>query len=183
MDNGDKTKSLTEILQKKVVLLEQKLHELEVDGQDQSFAEAASEESLLKDDKIKQMTVQLEIGRTLAKAISSESSLISTQSFEPVVKLQESGQNMPTEEGTTPQVLDQPPVSHADMEHHVKSVQELLQEQWECLCKDDSSGKMSSDHLPPRVCTIQEQLATLVTILSLYVFPTGDAYNQVWLCT
>ncbi len=34
---------------------------------------------------------------------------------------------------------------------------------------------MSSDHLPPRVCTIQEQLATLVTILSLYVFPTGDA--------
>ncbi len=129
------------------------------------------EESLLKDDKIKQLTIQLEMGRTLAKVISFESSLISTQSVEPVVELQESGQNIPTEEGTAPQVLDQPP----DMEHHVKRLQELLQEQWECLCKDDSSGKMSSDHLPPRVCTIQEQLATLVTLLTLYVFPTGDA--------
>lgn len=176
LDNGDKTKSLTEILQKKVVLLEQKLQELEVElDKTRALLKQQVEESLLKDDKIKQMTVQLEIGRTLAKAISSESSLISTQSFEPVVELQESGQNMPTEEGTTPQVLDNPPVSHADMEHHVKNLQELLQEQWECLCKDDSSGKMSSDHLPPRVCTIQEQLATLVTILSLYVFPTGDA--------
>ncbi|KAF4116853.1 hypothetical protein G5714_001406 [Onychostoma macrolepis] len=132
------------------------------------------EESLHKDDKIKQLTVQLEMGCTLAKVISSESSLISTQSLEPVVELQESGQKMPTEEGTAPQVLDQPPVSHADMEHHVKRLQELLQEQWECLCKDDSSGKMSSDHLPPRACTIQEQLSTLVTLLTFYVFPTGD---------
>ncbi len=114
-------------------MLEQKLHELEVElDKTRALLKQQVEESLLKDDKIKQMTVQLEIGRTLAKAISSESSLISTQSFEPVVELQESGQNMPTEEGTTPQVLDQPPVSHADMEHHVKNLQELLQEQWEC---------------------------------------------------
>ncbi|XP_016382134.1 KN motif and ankyrin repeat domain-containing protein 4-like isoform X3 [Sinocyclocheilus rhinocerous] len=176
LDNGDKTKSLTETLQRKVVLLEQKLHELEVElDKTRALLKQQVEESLLKDDKITQLTVQLEMGRTLAKVISSESSLVSTQSLEPVVELQESGQKMPTEEGTAPQVLDQPSVSHADMEPHVKRLQELLQEQWECLCKDDSSGKMSSDHLPPRVCTIQEQLTTLVTLLTLYVFPTGDA--------
>ncbi|XP_016382132.1 KN motif and ankyrin repeat domain-containing protein 4-like isoform X2 [Sinocyclocheilus rhinocerous] len=180
LDNGDKTKSLTETLQRKVVLLEQKLHELEVElDKTRALLKQQVEESLLKDDKITQLTVQLEMGRTLAKVISSESSLVSTQSLEPVVELQESGQKMPTEEGTAPQVLDQPSVSHADMEPHVKRLQELLQEQWECLCKDDSSGKMSSDHLPPRVCTIQEQLTTLVTLLTLYVFPTGDASQPV----
>ncbi|XP_042573570.1 KN motif and ankyrin repeat domain-containing protein 2-like [Cyprinus carpio] len=172
LDNGDKTKSLTETLQRKVVLLEQKLHELEVElDKTRALLKQQVEESLLKDDKIKQLTVQLEMSRPLAKVISSESSLVSKQSLEPVVELQESGQKM----GTVPQVLDQPPVSHADIEHHVKRLQELLQEQWECLCKDDSSGKMSSDHLPPRVCIIQEQLTTLVTLLTLYVFPSGDA--------
>ncbi|XP_073705623.1 KN motif and ankyrin repeat domain-containing protein 4-like [Garra rufa] len=172
LDNGDKAKSLTETLQRKVVLLEQKLHELEVElDKTRALRKQQEEESFLKDEKI----VQLEMGLTLAKVISSESSLVS---LEPVVELQEtlvSGQEMPTELGTAPQVLDQTPVSHADMEHHVKRLEELLQEQWECLCKDDSSGKMSSDHLPPRVCTIQEQLTTLVTLLALYVFPTGDA--------
>ncbi|XP_050990704.1 KN motif and ankyrin repeat domain-containing protein 4 isoform X2 [Labeo rohita] len=178
-DNGDKAKSLTETLQRKVVLLEQKLHELEVElDKTKALLKQQVEESLQKEEKVKQLTIQLEMGRTLAKVISSESSLVSTQSLEPVAELQEtliSGQEMPTELGTAPQVLDQPPVSHADMEHHVKRLEELLQEQWECLCKDDSSGKMSSDHLPPRVCTIQEQLTTLVTLLALYVFPTGDA--------
>ncbi|KAL1279851.1 hypothetical protein QQF64_014451 [Cirrhinus molitorella] len=179
LDNGDKAKSLTETLQRKVVLLEQKLHELEVElDKTRALLKQQVEESFLKDEKIKELTVQLEMGRTLAKVISSETSLVRTQSLEPVVKLQESlisGQEMPTELGTTPQVLDQPPVSHADMEHHVKRLEELLQEQWECLCEDGSSGKMSSDHLPPRVHTIQEQLTTLVTLLALYVFPTGDA--------
>ncbi|XP_052403272.1 KN motif and ankyrin repeat domain-containing protein 4 [Carassius gibelio] len=168
LENGDKTKSLTETLQRKVVLLEQKLHEIEVElDKTRALLKQQVEESLLKDDKIKQLTIQLEMERTLAKVISSESSLVNTQSLVTVVELQESGQKM--------EVLDQPPVSHADMEHHVKRLQELLQEQWECLCKDDSSGKMSSDHLPPRVCTIQEQLTTLVTLLTLYVFPTVDA--------
>ncbi|RXN27683.1 KN motif and ankyrin repeat domain-containing 4-like protein [Labeo rohita] len=182
-DNGDKAKSLTETLQRKVVLLEQKLHELEVElDKTKALLKQQVEESLQKEEKVKQLTIQLEMGRTLAKVISSESSLVSTQSLEPVAELQEtliSGQEMPTELGTAPQVLDQPPVSHADMEHHVKRLEELLQEQWECLCKDDSSGKMSSDHLPPRVCTIQEQLTTLVTLLALYVFPTGDAPQPV----
>ncbi|KAL0200208.1 hypothetical protein M9458_003395 [Cirrhinus mrigala] len=174
-DNGDKAKSLTETLQRKVVLLEQKLHELEVElDKTKALLKQQVEESHQKEEKIK----QLEMRHTLAKVISPESSLESTQSLKPVVELQEtliSGQEIPTELGTAPQVLDQPPVSHADMEHHVKILEELLQEQWECLCKDDSSGKLSSDHLPPRVCTIQEQLTTLVTLLALYVFPTGDA--------
>ncbi|XP_043109560.1 KN motif and ankyrin repeat domain-containing protein 4-like isoform X2 [Puntigrus tetrazona] len=176
LDNGDKAKSLTETLQRKVVLLEQKLHELEVElDKTRAFLKQQAEESLLKDDKIKQLTVQLEMGHTLAKVISSESSLVSTQSLVPVVELQESGQKMPADEGIALKVRDQSAVSHADMEHHVKRLQELLQEQWECLCKDDSSGKMSSDHLPPRVCTIQEQLTTLITLLTLYVFPNSDA--------
>ncbi|XP_016098631.1 KN motif and ankyrin repeat domain-containing protein 4-like [Sinocyclocheilus grahami] len=177
LENGDKT--LTETLQRKCVLLEQTLHVLEVElDRTRALLKQQVKESLLKDEKIKQLTIQLEMGHTLAKGISSESSLVSTQSLEPVVELQEtliSGKEMPTEEATAPQVLDQPPVSHADMEHHVKRLQELLQEQWECLCEYDSSGKMSSDHLSPRVCTIQEQLTTLVTLLTLYVFPTGDA--------
>ncbi|XP_026051151.1 KN motif and ankyrin repeat domain-containing protein 4-like isoform X2 [Carassius auratus] len=179
LETGDKTKSLTESLQRKVVLLEQKLHEFEVElDKTRALQKEQVKESLLKDEKIKKLTVQLEMGHTLAKVISSESSLVSTQSLEPVVELQEtliSGQEMPTVEATVSQVLDEPPVSHADVEHHVKRLQELLQEQWECLCEHDSSGKMSLDHLPPRVSTIQEQLTTLVTILSLYVFPTGDA--------
>uniref|UniRef100_A0A9J8C9I7 KN motif and ankyrin repeat domain-containing protein 4-like n=1 Tax=Cyprinus carpio carpio TaxID=630221 RepID=A0A9J8C9I7_CYPCA len=178
LENGDKTKSLT-TLQRKVVLLEQKLHELEVElDKTRALLKQQVKESLLKDEKIKQLTVQLEMGHTLAKVISSESSLVSTQSLETVVELQEtlkSGQEMPTEEATVSQVLDQPPVSHADVEHHVKRLQELLQEQWECLCEYDSSGKMSSDHLPPRICTIQEKLTTLVTLLTLYVVPTDDA--------
>ncbi|XP_048018590.1 KN motif and ankyrin repeat domain-containing protein 4-like isoform X1 [Megalobrama amblycephala] len=178
LGNGDKTKSLTETLQRKVVLLEQKLHELQVElDKTRTLLKQQVEESHLKDEKIKQLTMQLVMGHTLARAISPESSLVSTQNLEPVVELQEpliSEQEMPTEEGITPQVLDKTPVSHADMEHHVKRLQELLQEQWECLCKGDSSGKMSSDHLPQRVCTIQKQLTTLVTLLTLYVLPAGD---------
>lgn len=178
LDNGDKTKSLTETLQRKVVLLEQKLHELEVElDKTRTLMKQQVQESRLKDEKIRHLIKQPVIGHTLPRVISSESSLVSAQNLEPVVELQEpliSEQEMPTEEGIAPQVLDQPPVSHADMEHHVKRLQELLQEQWECLCKGDSSGQMSSDHLPPRVRTIQEQLATLVTLLSLYVFPAGD---------
>ncbi|XP_077065082.1 KN motif and ankyrin repeat domain-containing protein 4-like isoform X1 [Siphateles boraxobius] len=178
LDNGDKTKSLTETLQRKVVLLEQKLHELEVELDKTRFLlKQQVEESHLKDEKIKQLTLQPVMGHTLARVISSEIFSASKQNLEPVVELQEpliSEQEMPTEDGIPPQVLDKPPVSHADMEHHVKRLQELLQEQWECLCKGDSSGQMSFDHLPPRVCTIQEQLVTLGTLLSLYVFPAGD---------
>ncbi|XP_067310309.1 KN motif and ankyrin repeat domain-containing protein 4-like isoform X2 [Pseudorasbora parva] len=178
LDNGDKTKSLTETLQRKVVLLEQKLHELEVElDKTRTLLKQQVQESHLKEEKIRQLTLQPVMGHTMARGISSESSLVSTQNLEPVEELQEpiiSEQEMATEERIAPQIVDQPPVSHADMEHHVKRLQELLQEQWECLSKGDASGQMTYDHLPPRVCTIQEQLGTLVTLLTLYVFPAGD---------
>lgn len=142
-------------LKKKVVNLEQELRGLEVElDKTRALLKQHVEESRLKDDKIKQLTIHLNAKSTV----------------QPVVK--SGGQDMQTQAIST-QDLRQPSVSHADMEHHVKRLQELLQEQWECLCKDDLSGKTSSEHLPPRVCTIQDQLVTLVTLLSLYVFSSG----------
>ncbi|XP_051554075.1 KN motif and ankyrin repeat domain-containing protein 4-like isoform X1 [Myxocyprinus asiaticus] len=178
LDNADRTKSLTETLQRKVVMLEQKLYDLEVElDKTKTLLKHQVEESHLKNEKIKQLSAHSDMGRTLTRATSSGTTSASTQNQETVSESQEGltgVQEMPTEKGIALNILGQTPVSHADMEHHVKRLQELLKEQWECLCKDNTTGRLSSEHLPPRVCTIQDQLANLVTLLTLYVFPTGD---------
>nr|XP_055058902.1 KN motif and ankyrin repeat domain-containing protein 4-like isoform X3 [Misgurnus anguillicaudatus] len=167
--DGDKTKYLTETLQKKVVILEQDLHRLEVElDKSRDLLKQQVEESHLKDEKIKQLTIQHD---TVA---IPETNLVTTLNVEPVLKSCEAAIGEQAQETTATEDLRQPTVSHADMKCHVKQLQKLLQEQWECLCKDDISGKTSSEHLPPRVRTIQEQLVTLVTVLSLYVLPTGE---------
>ncbi|XP_051556483.1 KN motif and ankyrin repeat domain-containing protein 4-like isoform X2 [Myxocyprinus asiaticus] len=178
LDNVDRTKSLTETLQRKVVMLEKKIHDLEVElDKTKALLKHQVDESHLKDEEIKQLSAHPDTGHTFAKTTSSGITSTSTQNLQPVVESREGlicVQEMAVEEGITLDILEQPPVSQTDIEQHVKKLQELLQEQWKCLCKEDSNGRISSEHLPPRVCTIQDQLVTLVTLLTLYVFPTGD---------
>ncbi|XP_051989491.1 KN motif and ankyrin repeat domain-containing protein 4-like isoform X2 [Xyrauchen texanus] len=178
LDNVDRTKSLTDTLQRKVVMLEKKIHDLEVElDKTKALLKHQVDESHLKDEEIKQLSAYPDTGHTFAKTTSFGITSASTQNLKPVVESQEGlicVQEMPVEEGISHDILGKPPVSQADIEQHVKKLQELLQEQWKCLCKDESTGRITSEHLPPRVCTIQDQLVTLVTLLGLYVFPTGD---------
>lgn len=175
LDKEDQAKFLTDTLKKKAVNLEQELHRLEVElDKTRALLKQQVEESRLKDEKIKQLTIHLNTKSSVTSMTLPETTL--EQNVKPVVESHEAltgGQEMQTQAIST-QELRQPSVSYADMEHHVKRLQELLQEQWECLCKDDLSGKTSSEHLPPRVFTIQDQLVTLVTLLSLYVFSSGE---------
>lgn len=164
-DKEDQAKSLADHLKKKVEHLQHELHRLEVElERTRVLLKHQGEESRLKDEKIKQLTIHLNKKCTVTSGTLPET-IASTQNLKTVIESCDAlrgGQEM------------QPSVSHADMEHHVKRLQELLQEQWECLCKDDLSGQTSSEHLPPRVCSIQDQLVTLVTLLSLYVFSSGE---------
>ncbi|XP_076828170.1 KN motif and ankyrin repeat domain-containing protein 4-like isoform X2 [Brachyhypopomus gauderio] len=196
LDHGERTKSLTEALQRKVVMLEQKLHELESElDKTQDLLTEQMQESCVKDERIKELTkntenvwVRIESAAThldrvdnaaltepsskdtSVKPLKSEQSVL-THSQEP----SNSGQAC-LEGDVKPLMSREPAGSHADMEHHVKRVQELLNEQWECLCRVESSGRvLSSEHLPPRVCSIQEQLASLVSLLSVYVSAAGEA--------
>ncbi|KAI7809274.1 KN motif and ankyrin repeat domain-containing protein 4-like isoform X2 [Triplophysa rosa] len=175
LDKEDQAKSL-DTLKKKIVHLEQELHRLEVElERTRALLKQQVEESHFKDEKIKQLTIHLNTKSTVTSGTLPEATIASTQNVKPVIESCDAltgGQEMHTQEAILTQ--GQPSVSHADMEHHVKQLQELLQEQWECLCKDDLSGKTSSEHLPPRVCNIQDQLVTLVMLLSLYVFSSGE---------
>ncbi|XP_036452185.1 KN motif and ankyrin repeat domain-containing protein 4-like [Colossoma macropomum] len=192
LDHGDRSKSLTETLQRKVVMLEQKLHELESEldkTKDQLLEQV--QESHMKDERIKDLTKQAEqvwvrTEKTAVHPINAmngqgvqPSPESTSEKSEPSVQnqLQESskGGQVCLEEGGKPHASRGPVRSHTEMEHHVKRVKELLHEQWECLCRKESSGRvLSSEHLPPRVCSIQEQLVTLVSLLSLYVSPAGE---------
>ncbi|KAI4881329.1 hypothetical protein NFI96_029941 [Prochilodus magdalenae] len=190
LDHGDRSKSLTETLQRKVVMLEQKLHELESElDKTRDQLKEQVQESHAKDERIKDLTKQAETVRAERLALLSDivtngqdtqasPESTSAQSEPPVqIPLQESskGGQVCLEDPGKPHASRGPARSHAEMEHHVKRVKELLHEQWECLCRKDSSGRvLSSEHLPPRVCSIQEQLVTLVSLLSLYVSPAGE---------
>ncbi|XP_056599712.1 KN motif and ankyrin repeat domain-containing protein 4-like isoform X2 [Triplophysa dalaica] len=175
LDKEDQAKSLNPF-EKKVVHLEQELHRLEVElERTRALLKQQVEESRFKDEKIKQLTIHLNAKRAVTSGTLPETSIASTQNVKPVIEscaALTGGQEMHKQEAIFTQ--GQPSVSHADMEHHVKRLQELLQEQWECLCKDDLSGKTSSEHLSPRVRNIQDQLVTLVMLLSLYVFSSGE---------
>ncbi|KAG9273682.1 KN motif and ankyrin repeat domain-containing protein 4-like [Astyanax mexicanus] len=190
-DHGDRSKSLTETLQRKVVTLEQKLHELESDldkTRDQLKQQVL--ESRIKDERIKELNKNVERNSAENVWVRAEgteehspenktSEHAKVRKPEASVQVQESGQ-CGLEEGLKPHHASKAPAkSHTEMEHHVKRVKELLHEQWECLCRKESSGRvLSSEHLPPRVCSIQEQLVTLVSLLSLYVSPAGELQAQ-----
>ncbi|XP_017558890.1 KN motif and ankyrin repeat domain-containing protein 2-like [Pygocentrus nattereri] len=192
LDHGDRYKSLTETLQRKVVMLEQKLHELESElDKTRDQLKEQVQESRMKNERIKDLNKQAEqvwvrAERTAVhpdNAMNGQGVQISPESVseksEPSVQNQSQdsskGGQVCLEEGGKSHASRGPVRSHAEMEHHVKRVKELLHEQWECLCRKESSGRvLSSEHLPPRVCSIQEQLVTLVSLLSLYVSPAGE---------
>ncbi|XP_072544512.1 KN motif and ankyrin repeat domain-containing protein 4-like [Salminus brasiliensis] len=195
LDHGDRAKSLTETLQRKVVTLEQKLHELESElDKTRDQLKLRMQESRMKDERIEELSRNAEniwvravgtaahsdnVRNAQALQPSPENTSEKIHKSEPSAQIptQESGKDSQPclEEGVKPHAARAPARSHAEMEHHVRRVKELLHEQWECLCRKESSGRvLSSEHLPPRVCSIQEQLVTLVSLLSLYVSPAGE---------
>ncbi|KAF7706002.1 KN motif and ankyrin repeat domain-containing protein 4-like isoform X1 [Silurus meridionalis] len=168
-------KSLGEALQKKVTKLQQKLRGLELDlEKTRKLLKEQEQESLLKDKRIDELTkqragniwIRLDDVRITQKnsGMSVEtSSPESDRSKDYQVCLEE--ESKPGSEGG----------SQADMKQHVKKVRELLQEQWECISRNEELGReMSSEHLYPRVCSIQTQLVSLVDLLTLYISQAGD---------
>ncbi|KAI5103738.1 KN motif and ankyrin repeat domain-containing protein 4 isoform X2, partial [Silurus meridionalis] len=168
-------KSLGEALQKKVTKLQQKLRGLELDlEKTRKLLKEQEQESLLKDKRIDELTkqragniwIRLDDVRSTQKnsGMSVEtSSPESDRSKDYQVCLEE--ESKPGSEGG----------SQADMKQHVKKVRELLQEQWECIRRNEELGReMSSEHLYPRVCSIQTQLVSLVDLLTLYISQAGD---------
>ncbi|XP_027009360.2 KN motif and ankyrin repeat domain-containing protein 3-like isoform X1 [Tachysurus fulvidraco] len=169
--------SLVESLQKKITMLERKLHELESDlEKTTNLLKDQEKQSHFKDERITELT------KRHAKDIwVRPDNVRNTQDLqnksEPFVQSYSSeSESSKTNQVFKPCATREPAGSQADMEGHVKKVRELLQEQWECLCRDKESGQgQSSEHLPPRVCFIQTQLVSLVNLLTLYISPVGDA--------
>ncbi|KAK1786775.1 hypothetical protein P4O66_017159 [Electrophorus voltai] len=190
LDHGEKTKSLPETLQRKVVMLEQKLHELESElYKTRDLLKEQMQESCTKDERIRELTKNTEnvwvraergvvhlhcVNNALEIEPSSKDTSVKTlKSEQSVVAYSQEPSNCSQvclEGNLKTHTSGKPAGSRADMEHHVKRVQELLHEQWECLCRDESSGRvLPSEHLPPRVCSIQKELVSLVSLLSVYV--------------
>lgn len=174
--------SLVEALQKKITMLEQKLHELESDlEKTTNLLKEQEKESHFKDERINELTkLHAEniwvrpdnVRNTPDLENKSESSV---QMYSPESETSKANQ-VSLEEEFKPCATRGPAGSQADMEQHVKKVRDLLQEQWECLSRNEESGKvLSSEHLHPRVCSIQTQLVSLVNLLTLYISPEGDA--------
>lgn len=172
--------SLVETLQKKITFLEQKLQEHESDlERTTNLLKEQDQESRFKDERINELTkrhaediwVRPDSLRITLDLVSEPS----VQLYSPESESSKTNQLGSDEEFKTC-ATSGPAGSQADMEHHVNKVRELLQEQWECLCRDKESGKeLSSEHLPPRVCSIQTQLVSLVNLLTLYISSGGDA--------
>ncbi|XP_030630269.1 KN motif and ankyrin repeat domain-containing protein 2 [Chanos chanos] len=184
-NHGDSTKSLTVALQRKIVILEQKLHDMELElDRTRTLLRNQVEESRLKDEKLQEMSQQPAIG-VKAEGVTSGTEPSSEKSSAGAQKLEQSDKGKTTEapsqeaRSTGQDILAEHGAklgknteteANIEMAHHVARVQELLQEQWECLCKGESSGGvLSTEHLPQRVCSIQEQLVSLVNTLSHYV--------------
>ncbi|KAK2860819.1 hypothetical protein Q7C36_004985 [Tachysurus vachellii] len=173
--------SLVESLQKKITMLEQKLHKLESDlEKTTNLLKDQEKESHFKDERITELTkrhakdiwVRPDNVRNSPDLQNKSEPFV--QSYSPESESSKTNQ-VGSEEGSKPCTTRGPAGSQADMEDHVKKVRELLQEQWECLCRDKESGQgQSSEHLPPRVCFIQTQLVSLVDLLTLYISPVGD---------
>ncbi|KAF5887183.1 KN motif and ankyrin repeat domain-containing protein 4-like isoform X1, partial [Clarias magur] len=178
-DREDVEESLIEALQKKITALEHKLHELDSDLEKTTkLLKQQEQESRFKDERINELSKQH------AESIWVRPDDLRTQENQSNASLQMSSPE-PESSKAFQVCLEQDfklctstaaAGSQADMEHHVKKVRELLQEQWECLCRHEGSGKdMSSEHLHPRVCSIQTQLVSLANLLTLYISPSGGA--------
>lgn len=166
--------SLAEALQKKITVLEQKLHELKSDLEKTTkLLKEQEQESRYKDERINELTKQC--ANIWVRPDSMRNT--SVQMYSPDSESESSKANqVGSEEELKPCAPRGPAGSQADMERHVKKVRKLLQEQWECLCRNEEPGKeLSSEHLHPRVCSIQTQLVSLVNLLTLYISPAGDA--------
>ncbi|XP_053358655.1 KN motif and ankyrin repeat domain-containing protein 2-like [Clarias gariepinus] len=176
-NHEDAEESLIEALQKKITALEQKLHELDSDLEKTTILlKQQKQESRFKDERINELTKQHAESiwvrpDNLRNLENKESPQMSSPEPEASKAFQ-----VCLEQDFKPGTSAEAAGSQADMEHHVKKVRELLQEQWECLCRNEGSGKdMSSKHLHPRVCFIQTQLVSLANLLTLYVSPSGGA--------
>lgn len=173
--------SLDESLQKKITMLEQKLRELESDLEKTThLLKEQEQESRYKDKRISELTKR-QAEDVWVRPANVRNTPDEENESEPSVQIDshESESNKAnevcSEDEFKPCSRRGPPGSQADMEHHVNRVRELLQEQWECLGKDEESGKeLCSEHLPPGVHSIQTQLTSLVNILKLYVSPAGE---------
>lgn len=166
--------SLAEALQKKITVLEQKLHELKSDLEKTTkLLKEQEQESRYKDERINELTKQCANIWVRPESMRNTS----VQMYSPDSESESSKANqVGSEEELKPCAPRGPAGSQADMERHVKKVRKLLQEQWECLCRNEEPGKeLSSEHLHPRVCSIQTQLVSLVNLLTLYISPAGDA--------
>lgn len=165
--------SLVKALQKKITTLEQKLHELRSELEKKTnLLQEQQQESQSKDERINELTK-----RHAERIWVRADTVRNTPDLEnkPEASERSEAKRVGPEEEPKPRVRRGPVGSQADVEHHVKKVRELLQEQWECLCKDEGSGKMlSSEHLHPRVCSIQTQLVSLVNLLTLYISAAGE---------
>ncbi|TSL47701.1 KN motif and ankyrin repeat domain-containing protein 4 [Bagarius yarrelli] len=184
--NNLDAESLTGSLQKKITMLEQKLRELESDLEKTTHhLKEQEQESRSKDERISELTKRQaekvwvrpdNMRDTPEEGNKSEATVQKT-----FAESESSKVNQVCSEHNFKSCLTRgPPGSQADMEHHVNRVRELLQEQWECLCRDEESGKeLSSEHLPSQVRSIQTQLVSLVNLLTLYVSPAGHEAPSV----
>lgn len=171
--------SLVKALQKKITMLEQKLHELEAKLEmTTNLLKIQEEESRFKDGRINELTkkhaekiwVRSDNMGKMPELENKSESMCSPESESVKSKAHQVG----SEETFKACAIRQPAGSQSDMEHHVKKVRDLLQEQWECLCRNEESElELSSEHLPRQVCSIQTQLVSLVNLLMLYISPSA----------
>lgn len=185
VDHQNPDESLITHLQKQIASLEQKLHHVQSDlEKTRLLLTEQTEQSRLKDARISELiqsepNVWVVSDRTAAPQNqlrnASELEALPGSPLERTRKSESSVQTQAPErkktgEGTSEQERKPSDSKDPNMEVHVRKVKELLHQQWECLHKMEGTESM----LSPHVCSIQEQLVSLINILTLSVSPTGN---------
>lgn len=136
-------------LQAKVAVLEQKLHETDLELQG-ALAQLRDQqkESREADGKIEYLV------RKPSVWVQAERVVIDQHGDQPVVR--SVGKAAGHGDAPAPMVI-----------HHIRKVKRLLEEQWECLCTDNQPGN-------PKVKCLQQEMTGLVDIIASYYTQDSD---------
>ncbi|XP_038819296.1 KN motif and ankyrin repeat domain-containing protein 4-like [Salvelinus namaycush] len=160
-------------LQAKVAMLEQRLHESSLDLQKATvLLREQQEEGRRNDERMCQLIRNTgDWGRAERVPVEQDEKQTENSSREPGLAVPM--EHMPQEEAP-PGSMDQ-----AVAALHIRRIQCLLEQQWECLCGGTApEGGKALEHPDPKVNSLQEEMMSLVHTLSSY-YNHGSSDGEV----
>lgn len=177
-------------LQAKVAVLEQKLHETQLDHQRLvGLLKEQQEESKRKDEKIKHLIRNPSLWVRAEKVVVDQEgdemvvrsadpdpektfSFICTKTVTPDVQKHHasvtSAQSLAPAEGEHTQ----------EVIHHIRRIQSLLEEQWESVCGGSGGERKALQHPDPKVTSLQHEMMELTDVLLSHYQHQGDADGE-----